>query len=255
MSTNAGTQYILPLVLNWSMKSCLNEGSDVTNDWFRPRNSRAPSKSETAQTSRQISFPSPNDPIPLRDKSKHGCGKNSCALKRSGVVLPLSIICSSYQFFSASFSTTSTSRIFVLIIEMADPLSTASALLTLVVFAFQSSTALYQVIESFQTNKKTIRDLKEELEALTGVLKSLQEAVAESDVDLTALKLPLLRCGKACKDFEAVIVKCTAHSAGARTSFRDWAKLQYMGDNIDGFRNMLAGYKSTITVALGDANM
>lgn len=194
-------------------------------------------------------------PIPLWGKSKHGCGNNSCALKRSGIVLPLGIICSSHQFFSASFSTALTSCIFALIIEMADPLSTASALLTLVVFAFQSSTTLYQVVESFQTNKKTIRELKEELEALTEVLKSLQEAVADSDVDFTALKLPLLRCGKACKDFEAVIIKCTAHSGGARTSFRDWAKLQYMGDDIDGFRNMLAGYKSTINIALGDANM
>ncbi|KAH8751160.1 hypothetical protein BGZ57DRAFT_775119, partial [Hyaloscypha finlandica] len=40
-----------------------------------------------------------------------------------------------------------------------------------------------------------------------------------------------------------------------RTSFRDWAKLRYMGDNIDGFRQLLAGYKSTIIIALTDANL
>ncbi|KAH9203539.1 hypothetical protein DL95DRAFT_529608 [Leptodontidium sp. 2 PMI_412] len=69
------------------------------------------------------------------------------------------------------------------------------------------------------------------------------------------LRLPLLRCGKACEDFEALIVKCTTHSGGSKTSFRDWAKLKYMGDDIVGFKNMLAGYKSTIMIALGDANM
>jgi len=28
-----------------------------------------------------------------------------------------------------------------------------------------------------------------------------------------------------------------------------------MGDDIAGFKNMLAGYKSTISIALGDANL
>jgi hypothetical protein len=138
---------------------------------------------------------------------------------------------------------------------MADPISTASGLLALSVFAFQSSIQLYQLVDSFRNNQRAVRELREELEALHGVLRSLQETAANTDADLTALKLPLLRCGKACKDFEAVIVRCTAHSGGSRTSFRDWAKLKYMGDDIVGFKNMLAGYKSTISIALGDANM
>ena len=138
---------------------------------------------------------------------------------------------------------------------MADPISTASGILALAVFAFQSSAQLYQLVASFQNNQRTVRELKEELEALHGVLQSLQETAATSDADLTSLKLPLLRCGKACKDFEAVVVRCTAHSSASRTSFRDWAKLKYMGDDIVGFKNMLAGYKCTISIALGDANM
>lgn len=138
---------------------------------------------------------------------------------------------------------------------MAEPISLASGLLALAAFAFQSSKSLYEVVESFHSNQRTIRDLKEELQALDEVLQSLHETATTADTDLTALKLPLLRCGKACKEFEVVIVKCTAHSGGPRTSFRDWAKLIYMGDDIVGFKNMLSGYKSTITIALGDANM
>ena len=138
---------------------------------------------------------------------------------------------------------------------MAEPISLASGLIALATFALQSSRSLYQAVESFKSNRKSIRELREELEALDGILRSLNDAVATSGADLTGLKLPLIRCGKTCKDFEAVIVKCTAHSGGPRTSFRDWAKLMYMGNDVVGFKNMLAGYKSTISIALGNANL
>lgn len=141
---------------------------------------------------------------------------------------------------------------------MAEPISLASGIVALATFAFKSSVSLYQVVESFQNNQRTMRRLKEEVESLNGVLLSLQKVTAGNSADLDGLKglnLPLLRCGTACKDFEAEIIKCTAHCSGSRTSFRDWAKLKYMGDDIAGFKNMLAGYKSTIIIALGDANL
>jgi hypothetical protein len=134
---------------------------------------------------------------------------------------------------------------------MADLISTASGL----AFAFQSSTLLYQLVDSFHSNQRAVRELRGELEALTRVLQYLQETVTNTDTDLSMLELLLLRCGKACKDFAAGIVKCTADSGGPRTSFRNWAKLKYMGEDIVGFTNMLAGYKSTISIALTDANM
>jgi hypothetical protein len=139
---------------------------------------------------------------------------------------------------------------------MAEPIGLASGLLTLAGFAFQASITLYKTLQSFQFHPKQLRDLNEELEALSGVLGSLTETVnATTDVDLSALDLPLLRCGNACKEFEQEIMKCSSRSGGSRTSFRDWAKLRYMGDNIDGFRQLLAGYKSTINIALMDANL
>jgi len=138
---------------------------------------------------------------------------------------------------------------------MADPVSAASGILTIVVFAFQSSKCLYEAVSSFQSNQRTIRDLKEELEALNEVLEFLRQTATDTDGDFTSLELPLRRCGRACEDFRKVIEKCTEHSGGSRTSFRDWAKLRYMGDDITGFKNVLASYKSTIIIALGDANM
>lgn len=139
---------------------------------------------------------------------------------------------------------------------MAETIGLASGLLTLATFAFESSITLYNTVQSFRFHPKRVRELDQELEALNGVLRSLTDTVgATSDIDLCALELPLLRCGKACKEFEEEILACLSRSGGNRTSFRDWAKLQYMGDDIDKFRQLLSGYKSTITIALTGANL
>ncbi len=139
---------------------------------------------------------------------------------------------------------------------MAELIGLSSGLVALVTFALKSSTLLYDTVQSYRSHPKNVRDLKEELEALGTVLQALSATVEQAkDKDFTALKLPLLRCGNACKEFDEVIAKCSSRSGGSRTSFRDWAKLKYMGDGIDEFRRMLAGYKSTINIALADANL
>lgn len=139
---------------------------------------------------------------------------------------------------------------------MAEPIGLASGLLTLAVFAFQSSTTLYSTIRSFQSHHKRVRDLLEELEALSAVLGPLSEICdTKSSTSISKLNLPLLRCGKACEEFERELLKCSSRSTADRTSFRDWAKLKYMGDDIDGFRRLLSGYTLTVTVALTDLNL
>jgi hypothetical protein len=137
-----------------------------------------------------------------------------------------------------------------------DPISVASGALGLVTFAFQSSIELYKTIQSCQLQPKHVRDLKEDLEALSWVLGSLSETVSvTTEINLSGLDLPLLRCGNLCKEFEQEIMKCLSRSGGSQTTFRDWAKLRYMGNDIDGFRQLLAGYKSTINIALTDTNL
>ncbi|KAK4140189.1 uncharacterized protein C8A04DRAFT_40126 [Dichotomopilus funicola] len=139
---------------------------------------------------------------------------------------------------------------------MAEIIGISSGLVALVGFALKSSTLLYDTVQSYRSHPKNVRDLVDELEALDVVLRALSETVEQTkDTDFTALKLPLLRCGNACKDFGELIAKCSSRSGGSKTSFRDWAKLKYMGDGIDEFRRMLAGYKSTINIALADANL
>lgn len=139
---------------------------------------------------------------------------------------------------------------------MAEAVGLASGLLTLASFAFQSSITLYETVKSFHSHPKRVRDLIEELEALIGVLGPLKDMLASpAGASLPALDLPLKRCGNACIEFEQQIMKCLSRSGGDRKSFRDWARLRYMRDDIDGFRRLIAGYKLTINIALTDANL
>ena len=138
---------------------------------------------------------------------------------------------------------------------MAEPIGMTSGLIALTVFALQSSRTLVQLVDSFQNHGRNVQYLKNELGALADVLGSLQETVNQNVVDLSSLRLPLLHCGKACEEFAAVINKCSSHTKEPRTSFRDWLRLSYKGKDISTFTNLMAGYKSTITIALGDANM
>lgn len=138
---------------------------------------------------------------------------------------------------------------------MADPLSLASSLVALAGFAFQTSKSLYQVIDSFKSSKRAIRELREELEALDHALEALQQVAADNETALAALKLPLLRCAKICREFEDVINQFFARSDQQHTSFRDWAKLSYMGSDITHLKTTIAGYKATIGIALGGATL
>lgn len=137
---------------------------------------------------------------------------------------------------------------------MADPISLASGVLALTTFAIQSTKTLFNVVESFRNKARTVRDLKEELEALEQVLLSLQTIQNDPEIDLSTLKLPLLRCGKACEGFAELIKRCTP-GLSKDTGFRTWIMLTYRGRDIISFRNLIGVYKSTIAIALADANM
>jgi hypothetical protein len=139
---------------------------------------------------------------------------------------------------------------------MAEPVGLASAILALATFALKATVSLYDDVNTFRTHPKKVRDLLEELHALRGVLEMLMKtAGAATDVDFSALGVPLQRCREACEEFGQELTKCCARSNADRTSFRDWAKMKYMGNDIDGFRQQLASYKSTINIALTDASL
>ena len=77
---------------------------------------------------------------------------------------------------------------------MAEAIGVASGVVALATFACQSSKSLYEILDSFKSVKRTVRDL-------------------------------------------------------------DWARLQYMGGGIANLKATLAGYKVTISIALGGATL
>ncbi|EOA90859.1 uncharacterized protein SETTUDRAFT_102238 [Exserohilum turcica Et28A] len=126
----------------------------------------------------------------------------------------------------------------------------------LVIFAHKPCLTLHKTIQSFKTHSKRVRNLIKKLEAIIGVLESLSDTIQlHKDVDISSLNLPLRRCSRACDEFLQELQKCCSRSGGDRQSFRDWAKLRYMGDDINDFVDSLAAYKSTINIALTDIQL
>ncbi|KAM0235336.1 hypothetical protein ACHAP5_009731 [Fusarium lateritium] len=140
---------------------------------------------------------------------------------------------------------------------MAEIIGLLSSLLTLATAAHKSVINVKQIIESFRTLPRQSRELLSELAELSAVLKDLSQAPGgDIEVDLSALRVTLEQCSHSCEDFERELKACSSRSSQDRTSFRDWAKLTYRGgDGIEGFRQQLIGYKSTIVVVLSFANL
>lgn len=140
---------------------------------------------------------------------------------------------------------------------MADPLSITASVLAIGGFALKSSTALHELIRSFQSQNRDARALKSEVGDLNVVLDSLLETVPNKpNLDFRALELPLQRCGHACEEYRKVVQKCTQHSNDkSRSSVRDWITQKYLQGDINDFKAMLAAHKSTINIALANANL
>ena len=139
---------------------------------------------------------------------------------------------------------------------MADPLSATSALVGLVAFSCQASKALHDTIKSFRQHPKYVRDLKDELNALEGVLLLLEQSLTTSGAaDYYALEYPLRCCGHACEEFQQALQKCRTRDHADGSSFRGWLKIRWIGSDIHGFKHTLAGYKSTIAIAMAGVNL
>lgn len=139
---------------------------------------------------------------------------------------------------------------------MAEPIGVLSGVAGLATVAFQAGTTLYNNVKSYQSHQQTVLDLLEENGALNSVLHSINKTITSSTaLDLSALEFPLQRCGQVCQEFNEEIDKLASVSGGKRGRLLSWAKLRYMGEDIDGFRRLLAGYKMMINIALADATL
>lgn len=138
---------------------------------------------------------------------------------------------------------------------MADPLSVTSAVVGLIAVSCQASKALRETIHSYRNHTKNVRELKNELEALEDTLRLLDATLPSlNSADSAALESPLRRCGCACEEFKQTLERCAGRNDD-KLEFRGWLKIRWMGSDINGFKDALAGYKSTIAIAVAGVNL
>lgn len=139
---------------------------------------------------------------------------------------------------------------------MAEAIGVVSGVSALVTTTLQFLIILQKTIKSYNGHNKLVRDLLDELVALTQVLSRLEETItAARGVDFSILEMPLQQCSHLSKALHDELLRCLSRSSDSRTSFRDWVKLKFQGEDINGIRGLLDGYKMTITIALADANL
>ena len=131
---------------------------------------------------------------------------------------------------------------------MADPLSITASVLAIATVAVQSVKSLNETVSRYKGRDRTLQRLQNELQAVSGILDSLKEAVlAEASIS-ALLKGPVERCSEICREFEQSMLSFNKRS---KTGLRDWAKLEFMRGDINEFIDTVSRYKSTIAVGLG----
>jgi hypothetical protein len=140
---------------------------------------------------------------------------------------------------------------------MAEAVGLASGLLTLVVFALDASKSLYEAISSFKSQRKMIKDVLADLEALVTVLATIRERAQHTQevMKLEPLRRPLECCATTCQEMREMLDACMSHSKDGQASVRDWLKMQYREKSFDDMKNRLSSYKTTLVIAFQSINM
>ncbi|OQE13490.1 hypothetical protein PENFLA_c047G07749 [Penicillium flavigenum] len=130
---------------------------------------------------------------------------------------------------------------------MADPMSITASLMAVVTAAIQSTQSLCETIKRLKDRHITLRRLQNELQDLTKVLGLLaQETSAETSI-FELLRGPIDRCSQVCGEFKQSM---EAFSQNPKTGTRDWTRMKFMRGDINDFTDVVAGYKSTISIGV-----
>lgn len=137
-----------------------------------------------------------------------------------------------------------------------ETLGTACDVLTLATSALSSTMTLTATIRSLQGHNKQALALRRELTDLAAVLGALLKTItSNTDFNFDMLKPLLHGCGKACKEYDELVSSFKKQSTGQKTSVVGWVRQKYLQGDVRDFADMLAGYKSTISIAIANVNM
>ena len=127
----------------------------------------------------------------------------------------------------------------------------ASGLLALTVATYKASKSLYKAVSSFQSQRKTIKDIQADLKSLTTVLGKVHEQIQSShDIErFEPLRQPLNCCMTACQEMHEMLDACIIHGTDGRNSVRDWLSMRYHEKSFEDIKQQLLSYKSTLSIA------
>lgn len=129
-----------------------------------------------------------------------------------------------------------------------------SGILTLLEFGFESGIRLHNYLKDLKDTPNAIRALRDEAKSIADVLPSLRSTISGTDHEFDPLKGPIFHCGEACRKLQASLTQLSGAGSKAQ-SWKDYLKMRYMGKDIRESKDMLSGYKATISIAIGDANL
>jgi aspartate oxidase len=140
---------------------------------------------------------------------------------------------------------------------MAEAIGAASGVLTLTIFVFKASKSLLEAVSSLKSQRRTIRDIQTDLEALVAVLDSIRQQVqaSENDSKFEPLREPMKCCTKICQEMQEMLNMCTRHAKDGHDSVRDWLKMRYHEKSLEDIKQQLASYKLTLSVTFASINM
>ena len=140
---------------------------------------------------------------------------------------------------------------------MAEAVGLASGLLTLTIFAYDTSKSLYEAVSSFKSQRKTIKDVLADLDSLVTVLENInKQAQRSQEVErLEPLREPLNCCTTTCHEMHEMLDACTTHSKEGRDSVRNWLNMRYHEKSFEDMKKRLASFKSTLSIVFESINM
>lgn len=142
-------------------------------------------------------------------------------------------------------------------------LGLATAIITVVGAAYQSTTKLYHLIENFRTASQTLCDLRVDLADAQRLLGRFEDALKKNGGEnlpdgvkgcLRDFEPSMEAYRKVCDDFGRKVAQISSHSTDDRAHWADRVRLQFEEKGILAFKHRLRSHKMTMIIALGLIN-
>lgn len=142
-------------------------------------------------------------------------------------------------------------------IDMAEVLGAVSSVLTIATVTLDLSRSAYNIVTSFESQRKDVDEIRSDLSTLTVILGQIQQQVEglPDDGRLQPLREPLQCCQAISQEIHDMLEKCMRHSKDKRESVRTWLKLRYREKGFTDAKQRLASYKSTLAIAFDTMKM